>query len=151
MKIHIVFYHPKNPLNLQDTISVASEVSADIIVVKRPGHNYGNHYTALFYDDLVDAVLSTKCKQVLLLETYGSLLLWEAISTIKHSECVIVLIGAEDYGVPLWEVERLQANTFTVITAKIPVNAVGMSYNVVSALIMALYELMRQCGNCGEG
>ncbi len=73
----------------------------------------------------------------IVLETYGTRYLNEI--EVQPSQDVVLVIGAEDYGLPLNEAAKLPHS----VVARLPTNVEGMSYNVVSSLVMAIYELKR--------
>ena len=94
---------------------------------------------------LYEAVSSLGGSQaiVLVLETYG-VDVDELRSCVSGTTAaVVVVVGAEDYGVPLEEVETLRARGVPVCVIRLPARAVGHSYNVVASLAMLLYELKR--------
>ena len=75
----------------------------------------------------------------IVLETYGRRLLNEL--EISKDKQIVMVLGAEDYGIPLDVAEKLPGERVYV---KIPVTVLGSSYNVVSSLVMALYEIYRR-------
>jgi len=74
----------------------------------------------------------------IILETYGTKYLNEIELQPNHD--IVLVVGAEDYGIPVNEVVRMPHS----IVARLPTSVEGMSYNVVSSLVMAIYELRRR-------
>ncbi len=74
----------------------------------------------------------------IVLETYGTRYLNEIEA--QPDRDVVLVVGAEDYGIPINEVAKLPHS----IVARLPTSVEGMSYNVVSSLVMAIYELKRR-------
>lgn len=79
--------------------------------------------------------------KILLLETYANKLITEV--SIEPSKSVVLVFGAEDYGIPPNEAEKLGEREELLI----PVAVEGMSYNVVASIVMALYEVKLRAKN----
>ncbi len=95
------------------------------------------------YGDLVEAVSSVAegSALVLVLETYG---VHVDELDVGPVDSLVIVVGAEDYGVPQREVERLKAVGHEVKVVRLPMSVPGASYNVVASLVMLLYELKRK-------
>jgi tRNA (cytidine/uridine-2'-O-)-methyltransferase len=147
MNIGIVFYHPKNHLNLHDVAYIAYSVRAPLYVVKRPNTDYKlellpekvSRYI-LLVDDIREVVERESNSIFLIIETYATTYINEV--EIDPSQRLVIVIGAEDYGLPVQELSKI--GSYKLV--KIPVAVEGMSYNVVSSLVMTLYELRRRYG-----
>ncbi|BEP17083.1 hypothetical protein PYJP_04350 [Pyrofollis japonicus] len=145
MNIGIVFYHPKNHLNLHDVAYIAYSVRAPLYVVKRPNTDYKlellpekvSRYIVLV-NDIKEVVEKENSSVFLVIETYATTYVTEV--EIDPNQRLIIVIGAEDYGLPVQELAKIGNYKL----AKIPVAVEGMSYNVVSSLVMTLYELKRR-------
>ncbi len=135
----IVFYHPKNPRNVSDMAAIAGELGTPFIVVARPGEEYTGVRVVQSIEEAVEAITS-KDDVVLVLETYGESVERVLTGCLQGAGGIAIILGAEDYGVPIVEVEKLKLKR-RVCVAKLPVRALGHSYNVVSSLVMILYEL----------
>ena len=144
MRISILFYHPKNHLNLHDAAYVAYSVGSMLYVVPRPQTDYKLEMLPdkirnriIMLDKLADIVNYESDSLTIILETYGTRYLSEL--DLNDVDKIVLGIAAEDYGIPYKELATLH----DYIVAKLPLSVEGMSYNVVSSLVMALYELKR--------
>ncbi|RLE57674.1 MAG: hypothetical protein DRJ40_00195 [Thermoprotei archaeon] len=141
MTLHVVMYHPKNLKNIIDVAKLVSEVGGELIVVERPRATYT---TTQLRNIKVIRDLGELPKQLgrdttyIVLETYGTQYLHEV--EIPKTGNIAIVVGAEDYGIPREEVGKLPRAK----VVKIPCRVQGMSYNVVTVVAMALYEVMRQ-------
>ncbi len=87
----------------------------------------------------LDEVINYEPKSFfIVLETYGTKYLNEI--EVQPDRDVVLVVGAEDYGIPVNEAAKLPHS----IVARLPTSVEGMSYNVVSSLVMAIYELKRR-------
>ena len=76
-----------------------------------------------------------------MLETYADKHLDAIEEVLKdYTSRLVILVGAEDYGIPLNEIKKLPHPRHIV---RIPVSVQGTSYNVVVATVIALYEITR--------
>ncbi len=150
MNIMVIFYHPKNPQNIHDLAFILSHLNIELLVVKRPDTEYNLSSLPQKYlkkvhilESLEEAIKMTMPALYLVLETYADKhldkVLEEALEKYLSNKLVI-LVGAEDYGIPFSEVKKIPE---PVYIAKIPVAVQGASYNVVVATIIALYEVAR--------
>ncbi|ABM80721.1 TrmH family RNA methyltransferase [Hyperthermus butylicus] len=146
MELSIIFYHPKNPQNLQDVAVIAYSANARLYVVRRPGTDYRLESlpdyvrsNMVFVDSVEEVVKLASADKYIVLEVYGDKLL----SEVEPAEKTALIIGAEDYGIPRTVLEKIPEPRDLVV---IPVGVEGMSYNVVASLVMALYELKRGNG-----
>lgn len=141
----ILFYHPKNPQNLADIAALARHVGAALLIIRRPGSEahkhvvYPNSLHVEVYESIEAYAAAVPQRQAvhIVLETYGSVRVDRLTGYCRHTGCVMV-VGAEDYGIPLEEAEKLPGKR---IYARLPAAVWGMSYNVASAVAMAVYEL----------
>lgn len=92
----------------------------------------------MFLNSLEEIVDREPDSLFIVLETYGTKYITEI--EIHGLSSIVLIIGAEDYGIPISEASKLPRS----IIARLPVSVEGMSYNVVSSLVMALYELKRR-------
>ena len=142
MRVVILFYHPKDPKNVEDIARVASRLGVELLVVPRPGGpSLGGVEPRPRIVSLGEAAeLLRGCFKVLL-ETYGFRYLDE-VGLDCEAGCVALLLGAEDYGMPRHVAEALGVDE----VARIPMAVEGMSYNVASSAVMGLYEVFARCG-----
>lgn len=137
----IVFYHPKNPQNLSDVASIAASLRVPLYVVRRPGAQYSfqapPRARIIYVDDPSEVRGLPEGTVFLVLETYAL----RYMNEVEIPEKVALVVGAEDYGIPEKEAAKLPGK---VVTAKIPVAVMGMSYNVVVTVSMAVYEIKRR-------
>ena len=141
MRLLLVFYHPKDPKNVEDIAIVAERVGAELVVVPRPGGPslegvHGRFRTA----SLGEVVEELRGCYRVLVETYGFTYLDEAPVDCS-ARCIALILGAEDYGVPRHVADALEPD----VVARIPMAVEGMSYNVASSAVMALYEVVARC------
>jgi tRNA (cytidine/uridine-2'-O-)-methyltransferase len=147
LELGVLFYHPKNPQNVTDIGTIAKYLNAQLYIIQRPSdssvvkglsmvHDLGVKVFSRFEDALRGL---PRDALYIVLETYGRRLLNEL--EVSKDKQVVVVLGAEDYGIPLDVAERLPGKKVYV---KIPVAVSGSSYNVVSSLVMALYEIHRR-------
>jgi|GEM_PF-3286833 len=143
----ILFYHPKNPQNLADIATLAAHKRIPLVVVKRPGtalpgrQQLPPRAQVEFVERIqqVEDIISVNALYVVL-ETYGLSYVHE-LELGADVECVVLVVGAEDYGIPEEVVGELPGEK---IIAKIPVSVQGMSYNVVVSTAIGLYELEKR-------
>ena len=137
-RIVLLFYHPKDPKNVEDIAKIASSTGAELLVVPRPG---GPRLEPQGYKlvSLEEAVKELSGCFKVLLETYGFQYLDEA--KVDCGDCVALILGAEDYGVPRHIADMLEPH----VVARIPMRVEGMSYNVASSATMGLYEIVSRC------
>ncbi len=137
-RILLVFYHPKDPKNVEDIARVSRSIGAELIAVPRPGGPRLEEGLARLatLEEVLGEVRS--CYRILL-ETYGFTYLDEA--RVECGECIALFLGAEDYGVPRHIADVIQPH----VVARIPMRVEGMSYNVASSAVMALYEIVSRC------
>ena len=147
----IVFYHPKNPQNVADLASLAAHKRSRLFIVPRPGQEPPVpsmvRGSVVVISDLAETGRYLDKAVFLVLETYGVRYLHEVE---LDSECIVIVVGAEDYGVPRDELGKLPG---PYVIARIPVAVQGMSYNVVMSAAIAIYELERRlrAGTHGNG
>lgn len=141
MKLLLVFYHPKDPKNVEDIALVAERLGAELLVVPRPHgpslDGLRGRFETLSLEELVERVKG--CYRVLV-ETYGFSYLDEAPIDCSAA-CIALFLGAEDYGIPRHVADLLEPH----VVARIPMAVEGMSYNVASSAVMALYEVVSRC------
>ncbi len=155
MKLYIVFYHPKNPLNLLDVASIAAWKRAVLYVVARPGLDPSTlmrEPPPRLQMKVVSSLEELAAELgddtfYLVLETYGTTLLGEI--ELSSREKLAIVLGAEDYGIPPEAAGKLPQERMVV--ARIPSAVQGMSYNVASTLAMAIYEVERQRALAAKG
>jgi tRNA (cytidine/uridine-2'-O-)-methyltransferase len=152
MRLSIAFYHPKNPQNLWDVAAVAEALKANLYVVPRPTADYkldqlprSLRSRIKLIDSLGRLSELERGSEFIVLETYGDKLITELR---PHCGDVVLIVGAEDYGVPMEALSGLESYS----TYLIPVAVEGMSYNVVTSIVMAAYEVLRgRIEVCSEG
>ena len=152
MRLSIAFYHPKNPQNLWDVAAVAEALNANLYVVPRPSADYkldqlprAMRSKVKLIGSLSELKALEKDAEFIVLETYGDRLITELSLECRD---VVVIVGAEDYGVPVEALSGLDSYS----TYLIPVAVEGMSYNVVTSIVMAVYEILRSWREaCSEG
>ncbi len=138
-RVLLIFYHPKDPKNVEDIARVSRSVGAELLVIPRSNGPRIEEESARIVT-LEEAVDETRRCYRVLLETYGFTYLDEARIECGN-ECITLILGAEDYGVPRHVAEMLQPH----VVARIPMRVEGMSYNVASSAVMALYEIVSRC------
>ncbi len=144
MRIIVVFYHPKNPQNVRDLLNICRHVGAELIIIPRPSFSYNANVLAV--RSLDEAISKAPLRSpILVLETYAKKLISECVKELCNKDSIVVLLGAEDYGIPLEEIAKLPSDR--VVLCRIPMSVSGASYNVVSSFVMLLYELLK----CREG
>lgn len=119
-------------------------MGAALLIVQRPDSEahkravYPNGLRVEVYES-IEAYAAARQHRVvyIVLETYGSVRVDRLAGHCQRTNCVLV-VGAEDYGIPLEEAEKLPGER---IYARLPTAVWGMSYNVASAVAMAVYEL----------
>ncbi len=145
MKLYVIFYHPKNPLNLGDVLQLCRATGAQLIVVRRPGATYNTEEVVRGQAEIVDKLEEAVARipddaTIILLETYALKPLSSCLEEV--GETAAVLVGAEDYGVPRYEVDKLPRDR--LLLCRIPMAVEGSSYNVASTVAMLLYEARRR-------
>lgn len=138
----IVFYHPKDYENVRDVICVAKSLGiSKIAIVKRPGIECSRItvWGVRLFDSLDDVIKAYQGLKYIVLETYG----FSDMSLLRNScgKRLGVILGAEDYGIPRHIVESIPDK----LIIRLPMKVASASYNVVTALVILLYELMKQC------
>ncbi len=138
--MRVLFYHPKNPSNIVDAYRVATSVGAGFCVVERPGAGLPRLSNIVVYKSF-EEFLSTRSPWTyyVVLETYGDKCIDEITIPSDYEE-VVVIIGAEDYGLPLNELEKIPASRRAV--ARIPLAVEGASLNVVASLAIGLHYVV---------
>ena len=139
-RLIILFYHPKDPKNLEDIAAMAERLGGETLAIPRPGGPRVEETRARIVSLEEARRLVEGCHRILL-ETYGLTYLDEA-EIDCGAQCITLILGAEDYGVPRHVAEALEPHTI----ARIPMAVEGMSYNVASTAAMALYEIVSRCG-----
>jgi len=134
-KIVVVFYHPKDPANVEDMKRIVEDLGGDLLIIPRKGV-LEDHPNAVSLEEAITRV--SVCKKILL-ETYGFNRLDEI--GLECGKCIAIIVGAEDYGVPPAIGEKFSPD----VVARIPMAVEGMSYNVVSTVVMALAEITYKC------
>ena len=134
-KIVVVFYHPKDPANVEDMKRIVEDIGGDLLIIPRKGV-LEDHPNAVSLEEAIARI--SACEKVLL-ETYGFDRLDEV--DLECGKCIAIIVGAEDYGVPLAISEKFSPN----VVARMPMAVEGMSYNVVSTVVMALTEILYKC------
>ena len=134
-KIVVVFYHPKDPANVEDMKRIVEDLNGDLLIIPRKGV-LEDHPNAVSLEEAIARI--SACEKVLL-ETYG----FEHLDDVnlECSKCVAIIVGAEDYGVPPTVGEKFLPDAI----ARVPMAVEGMSYNVVSTVVMALTEIVYKC------
>lgn len=142
LRVVLLFYHPKDPKNVEDIARVASRLGAELLVVPRPGGpSLEGVEPRPRIVSLEEAAEELRGCFKLLLETYGFRYLDEVELDCGRG-CIALILGAEDYGFPRHLAEALGVDE----VARIPMAVEGMSYNVASSAVMGLYEVYSRCG-----
>jgi tRNA (cytidine/uridine-2'-O-)-methyltransferase len=146
MRISISFYHPKNPQNLWDVAAIAEYLNANLYVIPRPSIDYkldrlpeSMRKKIRFLSNLAELKSYEPKAEYIVLETYGDKLITEL--SVSCGRDIVLIVGAEDYGIPPESLSVLDNYTVYLI----PVAVEGMSYNVVTSIIMAIYEIFNAC------
>ena len=142
-RLSIIFYHPKNPSNIVDAALIAGSVAAPLFIVERPGtpipRDVGGREGVKVVKSLAEAVQATSSDYYVVLETYGHTCVDELVFP-QGVESVALVVGAEDYGLPLEELERLPRDR--TVVAKIPVGVEGSSYNAVFSMAVGIHYVL---------
>ncbi len=142
-RLSIIFYHPKNPSNIIDAALIAESVAAPLYIVERPGtpipRGVRGREGVKVVKTLVEAVQAAGSDYYVVLETYGYTCVDELV--FPHGvESVALVVGAEDYGLPLRELEKLPGDR--TVVAKIPVGVEGSSYNAVFSMAVGIHYVL---------
>ncbi len=131
-----MFYHPKERANVEDIVRICSALGCEVLVIPRTGSKGPVCSLAKCVDNIMEAMdYVAKCK-VIALETCGS---EEALLKASNEPCLSVILGAEDYGLPKEVIELVKKMGGYI--ARIPMSGYGVSYNVVTSLILLLTEI----------
>ncbi len=123
-----------------DITSICRDIGARLIVIPRPSSSFDLKYLSSLGIDIADSLsfikqYIDKGYQIVVLETYGSI----SIDLFKpSSDRIVVVLGAEDYGLPKDEISKLGPADIVRIDMAID----GFSLNVVSALVIFLTKLL---------
>jgi len=132
-------YKLKNIQNIKDIADICLNIGAQAWLVLREDVTYSdippNVHTVISLEEAVNNI--GRDITYIVLETYSNRYLSELPDDILKSDLCLV-VGAEDIGFPESEISKLPPNTYV---AKIPMGIQGMSYNVVSSLVMAIEEI----------
>ena len=142
MDLVLVLYHLKNPRNVSDIAALANSLGAEVILVRRPDAQQA--LSGVRQADSLSEAVTGYCSRgyrVLVLETYGEPV--ERVIKGLGAGGVVVLVGAEDYGIPREEIEALKAQGCSVSAARLPMAVPATSYNVASSVAMLLYVLKK--------
>jgi len=127
----LVLYKLKDEENIKEIVYIAEKFNIKVLAVKRENVNYEKFPIEIYlsFDDLIQKF---EDKRFIFIETYGTKYLHEV--DLKKDD--VFVLGAEDYGIPYYEIEKVKNKEIV----KIPVKKPG-SYNVVSSFVMLLTEL----------
>jgi len=132
--MEILLYKLKDIANIREIAQICRELNIKLSIIKRENTdiNYtdlSKEYNIKIYESF-DAFLSdNKDKKFLFFETYGDKLLYD----VNLKEFDIFVFGAEDYGIPIYETEKVKNKEIVKIPIKMP-----ESYNVVSSVVISL-------------
>ncbi len=133
----IVLYKLKDEENIKEILFLSQEFNFDIVIIHRENSNI--RYDELkkirdfkIYYSFDDFLKEYKGIRIYFIETYGNKFLYE-VGLDKNG---IYVFGAEDYGIPYHEIEKVENKEII----KIPIKKPG-SYNVTSTVVMLLTEL----------
>ncbi len=140
-RLRILLYHPKNPRNLRDAAALANTVNAELAVVHRPGVDLQYPRDVKVYSNLSEAIEGFT--SIVFFETYGKPF-DQIIEVFDMGDSLALVFGAEDYGIPLAEIERVKSVVGNVAVARLTASTPMMSYNVVSSIAIALYVLKKK-------
>ncbi len=133
----IVLYKLKDEENIKEILFLSQEFNFDVVIIHRENANI--RYEELkkikdfkIYYTFDDFLKEYSNKKFYFIETYGNKFLYEA----ELDKNGIYVFGAEDYGIPYHEIEKVKDKE----VIKIPVKKPG-SYNVTSTVVMLLTEL----------
>ncbi|MEM5820803.1 MAG: TrmH family RNA methyltransferase [Candidatus Aenigmatarchaeota archaeon] len=136
--MEILLYKLKSYENLYEILKICKELDIKVHAILREKYeneyeklkekfgNYFNVYKTL--EEFLEITNSTN-KKFLILETFGNKLIFD----IDLKDFDFIVLGAEDFGIPMNEIEKIKNKE----VVKIPTKAIG-SYNVVSSLIIFL-------------
>jgi len=132
--MEILLYKLKDIVNIKKVIQICKELNIKVSIIKRENtdidyEELSKKYNIDVYDSF-DTFLNYKGdKRFLFFETYGDRLIYD----VNLKDFDIFVFGAEDYGIPLYEIEKVKNKEIV----KIPTKKSG-SYNVVSSVVIFL-------------
>ncbi len=136
----VVLYQLKDIENIREILRISRQFGVEVILI--PREDMARDIDLLKKEDFSFEIADSldvlyerfKDRTFVFLETYGDKYLHEENLSKNH----IYVVGAEDYGIPLHEIEKARKK----IIVKIPMEKPG-SYNVTSSFVMMLYEIFR--------
>ncbi len=139
---YVLMYKLKNVQNIRDIAEICKNINAEAWLIAREDVTYEelppNINIATTLEEAVEHI--GRSVTYIVLETYSNRYLSELPEEV-FSEDICIVVGAEDIGFPESEIPKLPK----VYVAKIPMGIQGMSYNVVSSLVMAIEEIVSRC------
>jgi len=132
--MEILLYKLKDIENIKEIIKVCKELNIKISIIRRENTDIdyeflSREYKIDVYDSFDTFLRYNKDKRFLFFETYGDKLLYD----VNLRDFDIFVFGAEDYGIPLYEIEKVRDKEVVKIPTKIP-----GSYNVASSVVIFL-------------
>ena len=129
--MEILLYQLKDIENIKKFIEICKELNVKLSLIARKTdidyHKLSKDINIYYsFDEYLD---KNKDKRFLFFETYGNKYIWD----INLKDFDIFVFGAEDYGIPLNEIEKVKNKEIV----KIPTKVYG-SYNVVSSFVIFL-------------
>jgi len=132
--MEILLYKLKDIANIKEIIQICKELNIKVSIIKRENtdidyEELSKKHNIDVYDSFDTFLKYNGNKRFLFFETYGDKL----IHDINLKDFDIFVFGAEDYGIPLYEIEKVKNKEIV----KIPTKKPG-SYNVVSSVVIFL-------------
>jgi len=146
--LRIVLYHPKDIANVRDFLSICRALGCSVLAVPRSS-NIDEVCSLATCIDSIESFLDPACTTIVL-ETVGT-----TTPPRICTECVNIVLGAEDYGLPENVVKELRERGAQIV--RLAMSRYGVSYNVVTSLVMFLTDLelsshwiSRRSTSCGS-
>jgi len=132
--MEILLYKLKDVENLKEIIRVCKELNIKVSIIRRENtdidyESLSREYKIDVYDSFDTFLSYNKDKKFLFFETYGDKLLHD----VNLKDFDVFVFGAEDYGIPLYEIEKVRNKEVVKIPTKLP-----GSYNVASSVVIFL-------------
>ncbi|MEM5830294.1 MAG: TrmH family RNA methyltransferase [Candidatus Aenigmatarchaeota archaeon] len=136
--MEILLYKLKSYENLYEILRICKDLKINVHAILR--EKYESEYEKIkekfgrifnVYKNLEEFLEITNSydKKFLILETFGNKLIFD----VNVKDFDFIVFGAEDFGIPMNEIEKIKNKEIV----KIPTKAIG-SYNVTSSLVIFL-------------
>ena len=132
--MEILLYKLKDVENIREAIEICKQFDIKLHIIRRENSDIDyeeikKKYNIKIYNDFNEFLEKNKNKKFIFFETYGDKLIYD----VNLKDYDVFVFGAEDYGVPLYEIEKVEKKEIVKIPIKLP-----GSYNVVSSIAIVL-------------